>query len=139
MPDRVEQIQQHTVFAGPVFDLVDEQIRLPNGTTVHHLTVQHPGAVVIMPRQADGTLLVIRQYRHSVRQTLLEFPAGARHPGEAPLECARREIAEEVGMWRIPGSRWASFTPRRGFVARYNMILWPRTCSHARRPGMQTS
>ena len=77
MPDRVEQLQQHMVFAGPVFALVDEQIRLANGTTVHHLTVQHPGAVVIMPRQADGTLLLIRQYRHSVRQTLLWFRSEA--------------------------------------------------------------
>jgi len=115
MPERVEQIQQHTVFAGPVFALVDEQIRLANGTTVHHLTVQHPGAVVIIPRQADGTLLVIRQYRHSVRQTLLEFPAGTRHPGEVPLECAKREIAEEVGhvayIWESVGE----FHPAPGF------------------------
>jgi ADP-ribose pyrophosphatase len=115
MPDRVEQIRQHTVFAGPVFDLVDEQIRLANGITVHHLTVRHPGAVVIIPRQADGTLLVIRQYRHSVHQTLLEFPAGTRHPGEAPLECARRELAEEVGRVAYAWESVGEFHPAPGF------------------------
>jgi ADP-ribose pyrophosphatase len=115
MPDRAEHVQERTVFAGPVFDLVDEQIRLPNGTTVHHLTVRHPGAVVIIPRQADGTLLVIRQYRHSVRQTLLEFPAGTRHPGEAPLACARREIAEEVGHVAYTWESVGEFHPAPGF------------------------
>jgi ADP-ribose pyrophosphatase len=115
MPDSVKHIPQHTIFAGPVFALVDEQIRLPNGTTVHHLTVRHPGAVVIIPRQADGTLLVIRQYRHSVRQTLLEFPAGTCHPGEAPLECARREIAEEVGHVAYAWESVGEFHPAPGF------------------------
>jgi ADP-ribose pyrophosphatase len=43
-------------------------------------------------------LLVIRQYRYSLRQTLLEFPAGTIEPGEPPLICAQRELAEEVGQ-----------------------------------------
>ena len=116
MPDQVEQIGQHTVYRG-IFELVDEHLRLANGRTVHHLTVRHPGAVVFIPRQADGTLLVITQYRHSVRQTLLEFPAGTLEPGETPLDCARREIAEEVGHLAQTWEYVGEFHPAPGFCS----------------------
>lgn len=103
MHTMVEPLRQQIVFAGPVFDVVDEQIRFPTGKVVHHITVRHPGAVVFIPYQGDGTLLVLQQYRHSVRKTLLEFPAGTLKPGEVPLEGAKRELAEEVGQ---AASRW---------------------------------
>jgi ADP-ribose pyrophosphatase len=116
MPDQVEQLGQQTVYAG-VFDLVDEHIRLANGHTVHHLTVRHPGAVVFIPRRADGMLLAITQYRHAVRQTLLEFPAGTLEPGETPLACARREIAEEVGYVAQTWESVGEFHPAPGFCS----------------------
>ena len=65
--------------------------------------MRHPGAVVLLPCHTDGTLLVIKQYRYSLRQTLLEFPAGTIEAGERPLACAQRELAEEVGQ---AAGRW---------------------------------
>ena len=92
-----EQIASETVFRGRIFDVVDDTVRLPTGSETHRLTVTHPGAVVIIPQMQDGTLLLIRQYRHSVRSMLLEFPAGTLEINELPLACAKREICEEVG------------------------------------------
>ena len=68
--------------------------------------IDHPGAVVIVPVE-DDHLLMVRQPREAVEEYTLELPAGKLDRGEDPLECARRELAEEVGRaassWRDLG------------------------------------
>jgi ADP-ribose pyrophosphatase len=95
-----------------VFAIVEQELRLPSGRTVVRQVVHHPGAVVIMPQLEDGRLLLIAQYRFAVGETMLEFPAGTLEPGEAPLECARRELIEETGYraehWRALGVTYPS-------------------------------
>lgn len=106
-PDGFIRLREQTVFTGRL-TLVEELVQLPTGKRTHYVTVRHPGAVVIIPRQDDGTFLLINQYRHALRQRLLEFPAGTIEAGEAPLECARRELGEEVGRtarsWEVVGA-----------------------------------
>ena len=113
--DRVEIVRQQTAYAGRVLHVIDELLRLPSGLLHHHITVQHPGAVVILPYQADGNLMAIRQYRHAVRQTLLEFPAGTLEPDEDPLLCAKRELAEEVGRVASDWHDLGELLPAPGF------------------------
>jgi ADP-ribose pyrophosphatase len=96
-------LHEHTIFAGLGLVVVQEDIHLAPGKQRRHLTLRHPGAVVLLPCHTDGTLLVIKQYRYSLRQTLLEFPAGTIEAGELPLVCAQRELAEEVGQ---AAGRW---------------------------------
>jgi ADP-ribose pyrophosphatase len=78
--------------------MVEEQLVLPTGQTTNHMTVQHPGAIVILPITDEGHILFIRQYRHSIGDMLLELPAGALNHGENPLESAQRELQEETGF-----------------------------------------
>ena len=59
--------------------------------------VRHPGAVVVLPLLDDGRVCLIRNYRISVNQTLIELPAGTLEPGEEPLQNAERELIEETG------------------------------------------
>lgn len=94
---KVVVTSQEQLFSCPVFDVVKEQVQLEDGRIFKHITAQHPGAVVVIAANRDGELLLIKQYRHSVSDTILEFPAGTLNPGEDPLECARRELAEETG------------------------------------------
>jgi ADP-ribose pyrophosphatase len=54
-------------------------------------------AVVVVPVLDDGRLVLERIYRHPYRAFLLEFPAGGIEPGEDPISCAKRELAEETG------------------------------------------
>jgi ADP-ribose pyrophosphatase len=67
------------------------------GTRVRKEIVVHPGAVVILGFLPDGRLLLIRNHRYSVNQTLIELPAGTLEKGEDPMNCAGRELLEETG------------------------------------------
>lgn len=92
------ELHRTVVFQGKKFSVEQSSLELPNGRTTTFEAVRHPGAVVIVPCTADGELLMIRQYRHALRATILELPAGTLEPGEAPAACAAREIIEEVGQ-----------------------------------------
>jgi ADP-ribose pyrophosphatase len=73
-----------------------DEIRLPDGTTSVREIVRHPGAVGVVAL-IDGRFLLVRQNRHAVGDDLLEIPAGKLDSGEAPEDCARRELLEETG------------------------------------------
>jgi ADP-ribose pyrophosphatase len=86
------------VYKGRVFAVEVERARFPNGTEQEVDTVRHSRSVVLIPMQDDGRVVLIRQYRHSVRQVLWELPAGSLDPGEAPEAAAARECEEEIGL-----------------------------------------
>jgi 8-oxo-dGTP pyrophosphatase MutT (NUDIX family) len=101
-PIRTERIHE-----GVIVNLRSSDYRRPDGTVVTREVMDHPGAVVMVPVEDDHVLLV-RQPREAVEEFTLELPAGKLdHPGEEPLECAKRELAEEVGraaaVWRDVG------------------------------------
>lgn len=79
------------------FRVVRHRQKLPDGTTHERETVQHPGAVVILPILDDGRVCLLRNYRVAVNETLVELPAGTLEPNEPPLFTAKRELAEETG------------------------------------------
>lgn len=57
----------------------------------------HPGAVLILPFVDPDRILLIRNRRYAVDETLIELPAGTRETNEDPMSCAHRELAEETG------------------------------------------
>ena len=104
-PPDVELIASELVHTGRVFDLRRETVRLPSGLVQTLDAIDHPGAVAVAARNADGELLVVRQYRHATGNWLTEIPAGRLEPDEAPLAAAQRELEEETGYraenWRL--------------------------------------
>ena len=93
-----ELLKSEVIFTGRAFTIRRDNLRLPDGHETRLDIVEHVGSVVIIPIDADGNLLFVRQYRHAAGLDLLELPAGTLNEGELPLECARREIHEETGM-----------------------------------------
>ncbi len=75
-----------------------DEIELPGGKRIGPYYVRESrGFAVIFAITPDERVVLVRQYKHGAATTLLELPAGAIDPGEAPEACARRELAEETG------------------------------------------
>ena len=90
-------IDSKTVYEGKTIRVLEELVQRSETATYTHVTVKHPGAVVILPQDNDGSLFVLEQYRHSIKGPLLEFPAGTLNINEDPADCAKRELEEEIG------------------------------------------
>ncbi len=93
-----EILHTETVYHGRAFNVRRDEIRLPDGKNAWLDIVEHVGAVTLVPVDDQNRVWFVRQYRHAAREALLELPAGMVEPGESPLEGARREIREEIGM-----------------------------------------
>jgi ADP-ribose pyrophosphatase len=65
--------------------------------------VERADSVAVVAVDADGSVVLVRQFREAARRALFELPAGTVDEGEAPLATARRELAEETGL---RGGRW---------------------------------
>lgn len=89
-----------TVYEGRVFSVETGERRFPNGRTHRVEIVRHAPSVVLIPFEADGRVVIIRQYRAPIDRMTWEFPAGRLNPGESAEEAARRECEEEIG--RVP-------------------------------------
>jgi len=94
-----EVVASTTRFAGRIFDVVTDQVRMPDGGVAARDCVRHPGAVAVVALDGDDRVLLIRQYRHPVGRSMWELPAGLRDvAGEDPQVTAARELAEEVDL-----------------------------------------
>jgi len=95
--DEARTLARREIWQGSVGRFGEEDIRLPDGRSFTLGILKHPGACAVVPLLADGRVVLLRQYRHAVRETLWEVPAGKLDPGEALELCARRELQEETG------------------------------------------
>lgn len=86
-------------FAGNMFSVVTDQVEMPDGVVAARDYMRHIGSVGVVPLDADGRVVLVRQYRHPVRRPLWELPAGLVDiSGESLPDVAVRELAEETDL-----------------------------------------
>jgi ADP-ribose pyrophosphatase len=92
-----ETLSSKVGFKGDILNIRIDEIRLPDGSTSTREIVEHSDAVVVVPIDRSGNILLVKQYRRAAGKDLLELPAGGIEPGENPLDTVKRELQEEIG------------------------------------------
>ena len=107
-------INSQKVFEGRVFNVTVDTVK-EGEVTYQREVVHHHGSAVIIPVFDDGTVVLVRQYRHPAVRYLLEVPAGTLADGERPDAGAARELQEELGLVAARLERLSEFFVSPGF------------------------
>ena len=104
-----------TVYRGPVFSIESGILKEPGRVRARRDIIRHSGSVAVLPIDANGHLTLVRQYRCAFGRKLIELPAGRIDRGETPLQAAKRELREEVGLGARKWERLVKMIPSPGF------------------------
>ncbi|MFC9702753.1 NUDIX domain-containing protein [Streptomyces sp. NPDC056943] len=105
-PEEWRVVATTTPFQGKKTSVRTDDVEMPDGTVARRDYQVHPGSVAVLALDEHDRVLLLKQYRHPVRQKLWEIPAGLLDvPGENPLHAAQRELYEEAHVkaedWRV--------------------------------------
>lgn len=84
-------------FTGRVINLRQDTVLLNEKDSYIFDVIEHPGGVAVIPIIDENHIVLIKQYRHPFKTTLIEVPAGRLNKGEDPIEAGLRELKEETG------------------------------------------
>lgn len=90
-------VKETVIYNGNYLDLINVDVKLPNGNFSNRDIIKHPGACAIIPFLNDNEIILLEQFRKPLDKTILEIPAGKLDKNEEPLSCAHRELEEETG------------------------------------------
>ena len=115
-PDRElpKILSSQKVFDGRVFNVTVDTVS-EGELTYQREVVHHNGSAVIVPVFDDGTVALVKQYRHPAVRYLLEVPAGTLDRGERPETGAARELKEELGLVAARLEKLSEFFVSPGF------------------------
>ena len=116
-----KKISSKKIFKGKLINLFLDKVKLPNGKTGSREWVDHPGAACVIPVMPNGDICFVKQYRYAVKKEFIEIPAGKLDKGESPLDCAKRELAEEIGYTSNKLTFLTKIYPAIGFS---NEAMW---------------
>ena len=112
-------MESRRLYEGRVVSLRADRVKLPSGRSTVREVVEHAPVVAIVALDGQGNVLLVRQYRLPVKQSLLEIPAGGVDPGESAEEAAQRELQEETGQRAGRLERLCGFFASPGYCDEY--------------------
>lgn len=125
-----EFLRTETLLKGRAFAIRRDTLKTPDGRETKFDIIEHGGSVIVVPIDADGNLLFVRQYRHAAGMDLLELPAGTLEEGEDPAVCAAREIREETGFAADKIEKIGDFFLAPGYSTEFMHVYLARELRH---------
>jgi ADP-ribose pyrophosphatase len=105
-----------TAYQCPGFDIQHEAVRLPDGTETDFDYLSEPESVVVVPFTPEGEVVLIEEWRQSVKRVNRGFPAGGVEGKDPDLDAtAARELAEETGYVADELTHLTTVEPANGF------------------------
>jgi ADP-ribose pyrophosphatase len=120
-------LSSKTIFHGPIFSLVSEEVVEPRNIRIRRNIIRHPGAVVVIAvddSRDEPWVLLEKQFRYAAESYLWELPAGRIEPGENKLSAAKRELLEETGYTAAKWRKALHFYPSPGFLDEIMYVFW---------------
>ncbi len=114
-PHNEPTVESRLAYEGKVLNLRVDTVKLPRGDLSIREIVEHSEAVCIVPLDEDGNVLLVKQYRKAVDESLLEVPAGGVEKDEPSQEAVLRELQEETGYTADNLKHLSSFWTTPGF------------------------
>lgn len=114
-----ETLSTRIIYEGRVLTLRVDTVRTIDGRKSTREVVQHAACVTVIPVDAEGNILLVKQYRQAVGKDLLEIPAGGIDPGEVPEATVIRELQEEIGFKPGKLERLGGFYAAPGYATEY--------------------
>ena len=97
--EKFERLERTLVHKGAIIDYYQDTVKVPNGNIVTWDFIGHKGAAAVVAVNAEGKLLMVRQYRNALDRETLEIPAGGLNSVDEPTDTAAlRELEEETGF-----------------------------------------
>jgi ADP-ribose pyrophosphatase len=130
LPEKL--LERKVIYEGRVVQRLSiDTVELPGGRVSTREIIKHPGAVCMVPVDADGRFLLVWQYRHAAGKPLLEVPAGKLDAeGESLEEAVQRELREEVGHRAGRIERLCGFYVAPGYCDEYITAYLARDLVH---------
>ena len=112
-----ETLDDRIAYTCPGFDIVNERVRLPDGTETEFDHLSEPASVCVLPFTPDGDVVCIEEWRQAVDRVSRGLPVGGTEPDDDDLEAAaRRELAEETGHEAESLERLVTVEPANGIA-----------------------
>jgi len=115
--------ESRRIHEGRIVNLRQDTVDLADGRTALREVVEHAEVVAIVPLDADGNVVLVRQYRRPAKDALLEIPAGGIDDGESIKDAAQRELQEETGYRAERLERLSGFFVAPGYCTEFIHLL----------------
>jgi ADP-ribose pyrophosphatase len=129
--DGERKISSSVLYRGRIINLKVDNVLLPSGQKTAREVVEHAPAVAVLARDPDGRILLIRQNRYPVGESLLEIPAGIVEAGENVRDTAVRELREETGYEPESIEEVLRFYTSPGFSTEMIILFFAAETKHA--------